>query len=163
MLLMQSWSSVSCADCSVHCGMFQWAIMARQNYQKPTLNCSDRSRFFISKPSGYWDWHDLCRGPPLPASRLSPRRNWFTRERAESDVSIMTEQGVETTSNRQTNRSTFRCTSISPLSLGLPSCPFCSLENTVGSKSMWTPMDTYVTLKFYIKYNKKIVFLSFFL
>ncbi len=82
MLLMQSWSSVSCADCSVHCGMFQWAIMARQNYQKPTLNCSDRSRFFISKPSGYWDWHDLCRGPPLPASRLSPRRNWFTRERA---------------------------------------------------------------------------------
>lgn len=39
---------------------------------------------------------------------------------AESDVSTMTEQGVEETSNRQTNRSTFTCTSTSSLSLGMP-------------------------------------------
>lgn len=56
------------------CWLFQWAMMARQKNQKPTLNCSDRSRFFISKPSGYWDWHDLCGGPPLSLSSC----NWFT-------------------------------------------------------------------------------------
>lgn len=40
---------------------------------------------------------------------------------AESDVSTMTEQGVEETSNRQTDLSTFRCTSISSLSLSITS------------------------------------------
>lgn len=65
-----------------------------------------------------------------PSSLLSPRVIGLHSSVAVSDVSTMTERGVEETSNTQTNHSTFTCTSLSCLSPGGPWCyPFCCLEN----------------------------------
>ncbi len=71
----------------------------------------------------------------------------------ESDVSTMTEQALR---RHQTDKH-----------IALPSdvllCPLSPSDRSKysASKHVWTPMDTYETLKtFYIKYHKKIVFLS---
>lgn len=67
-----------------------------------------------------------------PSSLLSPRVIGLHASVAVSDVSTMTERGIEETSNTQTNHSTFTCTSLSCLSLGGPwRYPF-AVWNTFG-------------------------------